>query len=60
MTKQKKPKVGDTVGWYVYNMATRHIVYDGPTRKSAREVHADLKRKNKNDYWKVAKMVIDK
>ena len=60
MTKQKKPKVGDTVGWYVYNIATRHIVYDGPTRKAAREVHADLKRRNKNDYWKVAKMLIDK
>lgn len=60
MTKQKKPKVGDTVEWCVYNMATRHIVYYGPTRKASREVHSHLKRKNKNDYWKIAKIIISK
>lgn len=60
MTKHKKPKVGDTVGWAVYNTATGHISYDGNTRSEVRKAHSDFKKKYKHDLWKVARIVIDK
>lgn len=60
MTKQKKPKVGDTVGWALYNTAINQISYNGNTRSDVRKVHADFKKKYKHDIWKVARIVLSK
>jgi len=59
MTKQKKPKTGDVVGWGVVNTYNGHVVYVRSSRKSARE-QAWRETYSEGSIHRIAKIVLAK
>ena len=60
MTKHKKPKVGDTVGWFVYDEETKCVAYECVARSGARKTAS---QNNVGKYlkpYRVARLVLDK
>ena len=61
MTKHKKPKVGDTVEWAVYDIDTKCILDGYPTRKAVRETVSRWNGEaKKRSPYRVARIVLDK
>ncbi len=59
MTKQKKPKTGDVVGWAVINTTTGSVVYVRSSRKNARE-QAWRETYSENVIHRIGKIVLSK
>ena len=61
MTKQKKPKVGDTVGWAVVNDRSKVVLSFMPgSRSFARLESKVLNAIGKHGACRVARIVLDK
>lgn len=59
MTKQKKPKTGDVLGWAVINTKTGSVVYVRSSRKNARE-QAWRETYSENVIHRIGKIVLSK
>ncbi len=59
MTKQKKPKTGDVVGWAVIHVPSKYFVSQHCTRKGARD-RAWREEYSRGKGYRIAKIVLAK